>query len=45
MFQLFFALDIPTRVEVIEPIGNREPDTKPIGHLALRLSFDWRSYL
>jgi hypothetical protein len=44
VFQLFGAVDIPSRVSVVAPENASEPDVKPIWQFGLRLSFDWRYY-
>jgi hypothetical protein len=44
VFQFFGAVDIPSRVSVASPEDAREPDVKPVWHIGLRLSFDWRAY-
>jgi hypothetical protein len=44
VFQLFGAVDIPSRVTVVAPTGAAEPDVQPVWQLGLRLSFDWRYY-
>lgn len=44
LFQLYAAFDFPSRLSVITPVDNPEPDLKPVGYLGLRMSFDWRHY-
>jgi hypothetical protein len=45
VIQLFWGLDVPKRVLVIEPDNIPVPETKAIHHFGFRIAFDWRSYL
>lgn len=45
VFQLFGAVDIPTRSSTVVPENQPAPDLKPVGQAGLRLAFDWRYYL
>ena len=42
--QLFWGLDVPQRVLVIEPENLPVPETKTVHHFGFRIAFDWRSY-
>jgi hypothetical protein len=44
IFQLYGGLDIPTRVSVVAPRGNPEPELRTVWTAGLRLVFDWRYY-
>ena len=42
--QFYASLDIPTSVQVVEPIGVPAPEYRTIWHLGIRASLDWRHY-
>jgi hypothetical protein len=45
LFQIFGAVDVPTRSFVVAPTGAEKPALEPVGYVGLRFSFDWRYYL
>ncbi len=44
LFQLYGALDVPTRVSVEAPAGAPSPTLRSIWSIGLRVAFDWRYY-
>jgi len=45
LVQIGFAIDKPTKVTVLAPLGAPAPNLKTTSSVYLRLAFDWRHYL